>query len=58
MFEIRQLVCGNDSQCVVLKESWFRGIERFLVFSDDMQWCQDAFKGDEYVFIRDRDYIT
>jgi hypothetical protein len=32
-------------------------IERYLVFSDDIPWCRENFKGDQYVFIEDIDYV-
>lgn len=33
-------------------------VDRYLVFSDDIQWCKDNFKGKEFVFIEgEKDYI-
>lgn len=31
-------------------------IGKFAIFSDDIDYCRELFKGDEYVFIKDRDY--
>jgi len=33
------------------------GVDRFVVFSDDLDWCRQAFIGDEFIFVRDTDYI-
>lgn len=33
------------------------GIERFLVFSDDIAWCKENFIGEKFVFIEDIDYV-
>lgn len=33
-------------------------IGRFLVFSDDIPWCKEIFKGEEYVFVEgEKDYV-
>ena len=33
-------------------------VDRYLIFSDDIQWCKNNFKGNEYLFIEnERDYI-
>ena len=29
----------------------------FIVFSDDIQWCKENFKGEEFTFIEEDDYI-
>jgi len=29
----------------------------FIVFSDDIKWCKENFKGDEFTFIQEDDYI-
>ena len=29
----------------------------FIVFSDDIEWCKENFKGDEFTFIQEDDYI-
>tara|TARA_R110000744_G_scaffold380370_1_gene500962 strand:- start:825 stop:1574 length:750 start_codon:yes stop_codon:yes gene_type:complete len=29
----------------------------FIVFSDDIEWCKENFKGDEFTFIEEDDYI-
>tara|TARA_R110000782_G_scaffold168374_1_gene260445 strand:+ start:2607 stop:3362 length:756 start_codon:yes stop_codon:yes gene_type:complete len=29
----------------------------FIVFSDDIEWCKENFKGDEFTFIHEDDYI-
>lgn len=33
------------------------GADRYLVFSDDIEWCKQNFIGEEYIFIKDTDYI-
>jgi hypothetical protein len=33
------------------------GVKRFVVFSNDIGWCREAFVGEEFVFIQDTDYI-
>lgn len=33
-----------------------KGIKKFLVFSDDKEWCKQFFKGDEFEFVEDEDY--
>lgn len=30
---------------------------KFLVFSDDMQWCKETFSGDNFIFSNEDDYI-
>jgi hypothetical protein len=32
------------------------GVEKFLITSNDMQWCRNNFIGDEYCFIEEIDY--
>jgi hypothetical protein len=32
-------------------------IDKFLIFSDDIEWCKNNFKGNKYHFIKDRDYL-
>jgi hypothetical protein len=32
-------------------------IDRFLIFSDDIPWCMENFKGNEFRFVQDRDYV-
>ena len=34
----------------VLKE---RGVEQYLIFSNDKEWCKENFKGDQFIFIND-----
>jgi len=36
---------------------YFKGY-KFLVFSDDIAWCKDNFKGDNFVFIDTKDDVT
>lgn len=31
--------------------------ERYLIFSDDLPWCTEVFKGDQFMFHSDRDYV-
>ena len=43
-------------------EYYKKGIElvqadRYIVFSDDIEWCKQNFKGKNYFFIEDKDYI-
>jgi hypothetical protein len=33
------------------------GVTRFLVFSNDQNWCKNSFIGDEFTFVEDIDYI-
>jgi hypothetical protein len=33
------------------------GVTRFLIFSDDQNWCRYNFIGDEFSFIKDVDYV-
>tara|TARA_R110002012_G_scaffold39333_1_gene108888 strand:- start:10427 stop:11188 length:762 start_codon:yes stop_codon:yes gene_type:complete len=30
---------------------------KFLIFSDDIQWCRENFKGPSFTFIQEKDYI-
>jgi hypothetical protein len=32
-------------------------VDRFIVFSDDIEWCKENFKGHKYYFIKDTDYV-
>jgi len=33
-------------------------VQKYVVFSDDIQWCKDNFKGDKFVFIEgEKDYV-
>jgi hypothetical protein len=32
-------------------------IDRFFVFSNDINWCKNSFIGDEFTFIQDIDYV-
>jgi hypothetical protein len=34
-----------------------KGASRFLVFSNDLNWCRNNFIGDEFVFVSDIDYV-
>jgi len=34
-----------------------QNIDRFIVVSNDLPWCKDNFKGDEFVFMEDKDYV-
>jgi hypothetical protein len=29
----------------------------FLIFSDDIEWCKENFKGDNFIFFNEKDYI-
>jgi glycosyltransferase involved in cell wall biosynthesis len=31
--------------------------DKYLVFSDDIEWCKQTFKGNQFEFIKDEDYI-
>ena len=31
--------------------------DKYLIFSDDIEWCKENFVGDQYHFMGDRDYI-
>ena len=33
------------------------GIDRYLVFSDDLEWCRNTFKGEMFSFINAKDYM-
>lgn len=33
-------------------------IEQYYIFSDDLQWCKDNFKGKNCVFVDEKDYIS
>ena len=33
------------------------GVDKFIVFTDDMNWCKNNFNGDEFVFVEDIDYV-
>jgi hypothetical protein len=33
------------------------GVSRFLIFSNDLEWCKNVFIGDEFLFIKEKDYI-
>lgn len=33
------------------------GANKFVVFSDDIEWCKQNFEGDEFVFVHDTDYV-
>lgn len=35
-----------------------KGITKFLVFSDDLNWCRNNFVGDQFVFIDEIDYVA
>ena len=32
-------------------------VDRYLIFSDDINWCKENFKGANVVFITDKDYV-
>ena len=32
--------------------------DKYLIFSDDIEWCKQNFIGDEFVFIDEKDYIS
>jgi len=34
-----------------------KGVSRFLIFSNDLNWCRNNFIGDEFTFINDIDYV-
>jgi len=31
--------------------------DKYLVFSDDIEWCKENFIGDKFIFINDKDYV-
>ena len=31
--------------------------DKYLIFSDDIEWCKEQFAGDQYHFMSDRDYV-
>jgi hypothetical protein len=33
------------------------GIEEFLIFSTDTEWCKEVFKGSQFTFIRDESSV-
>jgi hypothetical protein len=33
-------------------------IDKFIVFSDDLEWCADNFKGNKFFFSEEKDYIA
>jgi hypothetical protein len=33
------------------------GVHRFFIFSDDIEWCKENFKGPEFAFLQSKDYI-
>jgi hypothetical protein len=33
------------------------GITEYLVFSNDMEWCKENFKGDQFTFIQDNSFV-
>jgi hypothetical protein len=33
------------------------GVKEFLVFSTDIPWCKEAFKGDQFTFIQDDTFV-
>lgn len=33
------------------------GVDNYVVFSNDMQWCRENFKGDAFTFIEDENYV-
>ena len=33
------------------------GVDNYLVFSNDMRWCRENFKGDTFTFIEDENYV-
>lgn len=39
----------------IIESEW--GVDWYLVFSDDITWCRDNFIGDQFIFIKDTDYI-
>jgi hypothetical protein len=34
------------------------GITKYLVFSDDIPWCMETFKGDQFRFIHENEYMS
>lgn len=32
-------------------------VDRYLVFSDDIQWCRENFKGDKFIFVNEVNYV-
>lgn len=51
---LQQLDYYTDSFSFLAK----KGINKFLVFSDDLFWCRNNFAGDQFVFIEEVDYIS
>ena len=35
----------------------FKHCDKFLIFSDDIEWCRQHFKGSQFEFIQEEDYI-
>ena len=32
--------------------------DKYLIFSDDYEWCRNVFTGDEYIFVEESDYMS
>jgi hypothetical protein len=42
----------------ILNMDYDIGIDRYLVFSDDIAWCKENFVGEKFVFVEEIDYIA
>ncbi len=56
-FQSRHSVLGMDYYNKAIGLMRERGVKRFLVFSNDLNWCRNSFIGEEFTFIEDIDYI-
>jgi len=48
---------GLDYYVKAISEMEAIGVQKFLVFSDDLDWCRKNFIGNEFLFINEKDYI-
>lgn len=51
-----QPALGTDYYQRAIQRMERYGIKKYFIFSDDMEWCRENFKGDLFHFIHGRDY--
>jgi hypothetical protein len=51
------ILLGKDYYDKAMAHMRELGVEKFVVFSDDISWCRETFKGDEFIFKHDVDYV-
>jgi hypothetical protein len=56
--KLQHVHCVQGMEYFTLAMAAIEKVDKYIIFSDDIAWCKDNFKGEDFVFIEnERDYI-